>query len=180
MKVFAPIALLLASGTLLSSAFAPMPTSSATKFSRSGFTVPAAVRFDPFTNKWEATEEEDYEGAYGPVGSLIRAGPKAFFIHIVSGDKYEQAVLKYMANENCGRMEARGNMDAYFENPNDWAYQKNYERNNPDGYKYDFANANTSPKQLILSAIWAGIVVFFFNDLFQGVISGKYNSPLIK
>ena len=51
-----------------------------------------------------------------------------------------------MANEKVGRKEAQGNMDAYFENPNDWAYQKNVERNG--GYKRDYANANTDPKQL--------------------------------
>lgn len=128
-------------------------------------------KFDPSTEKWEPSSDADLEGAYSPFGSLIRAGPKPFFIRLINPSEYEQAVYKYMSNENVGRKEAQGNMDAYFENAQDWAYQKNVERNG--GYKKDYA-ADPGPKQLILTAIWSGIVVWFFNDLFNGINSGKY------
>lgn len=40
--------------------------------------------------------------------------------------------------------------------------------------KKDFANANTSPKQLILSGIWACIVFYYAYDLISGYASGHY------
>ena len=40
-------------------------------------------------------------------------------------------------------------MDAYLENPQDWAYQKMTEKNG--GMVKDYANANMDPKQIILS-----------------------------
>uniref|UniRef100_A0A7R9W357 Uncharacterized protein n=1 Tax=Pseudictyota dubia TaxID=2749911 RepID=A0A7R9W357_9STRA len=152
----------------LAASFAPAQTRDAIRITALGM----APKYDPFTQRWEATEDEDYEGAYGPVGSLIRAGPKPFLIRLFSPDQYEQAVLKYMSNENVGRMEAQGNMDAYFENPNDWAYQKTVERRG--GYKRDWATANTDPKQVTLSGIWAGIVVWFFYTLVNDSLAGKY------
>jgi hypothetical protein len=37
-----------------------------------------------------------------------------------SPDDYQQAVYKFQAKEQCDINTAQGNMDAYFENPNDW------------------------------------------------------------
>jgi len=70
-------------------------------------------------------------------------------------------------------MEAMGNMDAYLENPNDWAYQKMAEKEKGAAVK-DYANANMEPKQIILSTIWAGVVVVFGYDLITGVAEGRY------
>lgn len=78
-----------------------------------------APRFDKASQKWFPTKPEEESGAaYGPLGSLIRAGPKPFIQRILFPDQYEQAVLKYMAQDGCSRKEAQGNMDAYIENPN--------------------------------------------------------------
>eukprot|EP00559_Dactyliosolen_fragilissimus_P006966 CAMPEP_0184856850 /NCGR_PEP_ID=MMETSP0580-20130426/2028_1 /TAXON_ID=1118495 /ORGANISM="Dactyliosolen fragilissimus" /LENGTH=113 /DNA_ID=CAMNT_0027352111 /DNA_START=225 /DNA_END=563 /DNA_ORIENTATION=- len=112
-----------------------------------------APRFDPSTQKWYPTKpDEEASSGYGPLGSLIRAGPLPFFQRIINPDQYEQGVLKYIAQEGVSRIEAQGNMDAYIENPNDWTYQKLQEKQGKP--KRDYANANTSPKQLTLSAIW--------------------------
>lgn len=99
---------------------------------------------------------KDDEG-YAPIGSLIRQGPVPFLIRIVDPEKYERSVVAYMAKEGCSRKEAQGNMDAYFENPTSWALQK---MNEKDGVveKYDYANANTNSKQLVLTLTWAAIV----------------------
>mmetsp|Transcript_26299 Transcript_26299/g.53392 ORF Transcript_26299/g.53392 Transcript_26299/m.53392 type:complete len:98 (-) Transcript_26299:3570-3863(-) len=73
-----------------------------------------------------------------------------------------------MATQKVGRMEAQGNMDAYFENPNDWAFQKNAERNG--AYKYDYATANTSPKQLgecIPPVVTMPCVIYFVSLLLR-------------
>lgn len=82
-------------------------------------TIFMAPRFDKASQKWFPTKPEEESGAaYGPIGSLIRAGPKPFIQRILFPDQYEQAVLKYMAQDGCSRKEAQGNMDAYIENPN--------------------------------------------------------------
>lgn len=78
-----------------------------------------APRYDKTAEKWFPTKPEEEKGAaYGPIGSLIRAGPMPFIQHLLFADNYEQAVLKYMAQDGCSRKEAQGNMDAYIENPN--------------------------------------------------------------
>lgn len=139
-------------------------------------TVFMAPRFDKSTQKWFPTKPEEEPGAaYGPVGSLIRAGPKPFIQRILFPDQYEQAVLKYMAQDGCSRKEAQGNMDAYIENPNDWTYQKLQEKQGKP--KYDYANANTSPKQLVLSGTWATVVVWFFYTFISDCLAGKYARP---
>ncbi len=78
-----------------------------------------------------------------------------------------------MATEKCSRIEAMGNMDAYLENPQDWAYQKMCERQKGAAVK-DYANANMDSKQIVLSTIWAGVVVVFFYDVVTGVAEGRY------
>jgi len=130
-------------------------------------------RFDKASQKWfPTTDEEGPSAGYGIVGSLYRAGPVPFFQRIVNGDTYEQAVLKYMAQEKCDRKEAQGNMDAFLENPQDWAYQKMQEKSG--AAKKDYANANMDPKQIILSTVWACVVVVFAYDLVTGVADGRY------
>ncbi|KAJ8610595.1 hypothetical protein CTAYLR_007161 [Chrysophaeum taylorii] len=107
--------------------------------------------------------DPDDEG-YAPIGSLIRQGPVPFFIRLVDPDKYERSVQKYMLEEGCGRREAQGNMDAYFENPTSWTLQKLREKDGAP--KYDYATANTTPKQLILTAAWALIVLALGTKIF--------------
>jgi len=136
-----------------------------------------AVKFDKDTEKWFATdpETEGPAAGYNIIGSLYRAGPMPAIQRVVNADTYEQAVLKYMAKEGCGRVEAQGNMDAFLENPQDWAYQKMEEKKGKA--VKDYANANMDPKQIILSTIWAGVVVVFAYDAVTGVIDGRYARP---
>eukprot|EP00956_Cyclotella_meneghiniana_P005686 scaffold7302_cov72-Cyclotella_meneghiniana.AAC.21 len=108
--------------------------------------------------------------SYGPIGSLYRAGPKPFLQRITNPDIYDQAVLKYMAQDKCDRKEAQGNMDAYLDNPQDWAYQKTCEKNG--AYKKDYANANMEPKQVALTTIWGVGVVYFIGNLVYNSFTG--------
>lgn len=86
-------------------------------------------------------------------------------------DEPSQAVLKYMAQDGCDRKEAQGNMDAFLENAQDWAYQKNEEKRG--GSKRDYANANMEPKQVVLSTVWGvGVVGFLGNLAYSGVQGG--------
>ena len=76
-----------------------------------------------------------------------------------------------MAQDGCDRKEAQGNMDAFLENPQDWAYQKVCEKNG--SYKKDYANANMDKKQVALSTVWGvGVVYFLGNLAYNGVQGG--------
>mmetsp|Transcript_13494 Transcript_13494/g.28512 ORF Transcript_13494/g.28512 Transcript_13494/m.28512 type:complete len:198 (-) Transcript_13494:42-635(-) len=143
--------------------------------SASATALSMAPRFDSASQSWYPSdpEKEGPAAGYGIIGSLYRAGPVPVIQRVFNPDKYEQAVLKYMAQEGVNRVEAQGNMDAYLENPQDWAYQKMCEKNK-GAPKKDYANANMDPKQIILSTLWAGVVVVFFYDLVTGVAEGRY------
>eukprot|EP00581_Thalassiosira_minuscula_P018734 CAMPEP_0183714092 /NCGR_PEP_ID=MMETSP0737-20130205/8761_1 /TAXON_ID=385413 /ORGANISM="Thalassiosira miniscula, Strain CCMP1093" /LENGTH=199 /DNA_ID=CAMNT_0025942997 /DNA_START=115 /DNA_END=714 /DNA_ORIENTATION=+ len=141
--------------------------------SPSSSSLSMAPRFDTSTERWFADVPEEMNGSsYGPIGSLYRAGPKPFLQRIFNPDTYDQAVLKYMAQDGCDRKEAQGNMDAFLENPQDWAYQKMEEKKG--AAKKDYANANMAPQQVILTTVWACVVVVFFYDLVTGVAEGRY------
>lgn len=124
-------------------------------FCRSSSSTLAMVRFDPTLEKWVPTAPEDEVG-YGPMGTLLRAGPKPFLIRVFNPDNYEQGVFKFMYKENMSRLEAQGNFDAYLENPNDWAYQYFQEKNG--GYKKDYVNEGMDPQSLALKGIWSSLV----------------------
>jgi hypothetical protein len=128
-------------------------------------------RFDPMTRRWEPTTLEDSEG-YGIVGSLIRQGPLPFVQRLFNSDDYEQGVLKMMANsdERMSRNEAQGNFDAYLQNPNDWAVQKMEEKNGAP--KFDYANANMEPSELVLTGLWSLVLLSFVGRIVYVLING--------
>jgi len=151
-------------------AFTAQPRLTTTRIRFSSLSM---AKFDKSEQRWLPTKaEEEPSAGYGLVGSLVRAGPIPFFQRVVNPDKYEQAVLKYMAKEKCDRIQAQGNMDAFFENPSDWQYQKLQEKNGAP--KYDYGNRNTSTKDLILTGTWSVIVVVFFVTFTIDCLSGKY------
>ena len=120
------------------------------------FMVP---RYNKETKRWSPTSpEEEASAGYSPFGSLLRQGPVPFIQRLRDPDGYDQGVLKMLANENfASRDEAQGNMDAYLQNPNDYALQKLEEKRT--GVKYDYANANMSGGDLALTAAWTGVLL---------------------
>jgi hypothetical protein len=72
-------------------------------------------RFDPTVQKFVPMdlEQEGPAAGYPPIGTLLRQGPQPYFQRVFNTEDYEQAVLKFMAVEQCSRNEAQGNMDAY-------------------------------------------------------------------
>ena len=81
----------------------------------------------------------------------------------------------------CDRKEAQGNMDAFLENPQDWAYQKVSEQNG--SFVKDYANANMQPKQVILSTVWgAGVIYFIGSLIYNGIqdqaLVGSYHRTM--
>eukprot|EP00560_Eucampia_antarctica_P005272 CAMPEP_0197835324 /NCGR_PEP_ID=MMETSP1437-20131217/25382_1 /TAXON_ID=49252 ORGANISM="Eucampia antarctica, Strain CCMP1452" /NCGR_SAMPLE_ID=MMETSP1437 /ASSEMBLY_ACC=CAM_ASM_001096 /LENGTH=124 /DNA_ID=CAMNT_0043440663 /DNA_START=269 /DNA_END=643 /DNA_ORIENTATION=- len=115
------------------------------------------------------------EEGYDKVGSLLRYGPKPYLTRMFNEDTYDQAVLKYMANEKCGRMEAQGNMDCFFDNAQDWALAKMIEKKG--GYKRDYAKLDQ--KQAALSVVWGIGVTLVIVSIVNDIASGNYcaNSP---
>uniref|UniRef100_A0A7S1Z753 PSI-F n=1 Tax=Trieres chinensis TaxID=1514140 RepID=A0A7S1Z753_TRICV len=165
----AALAALLLTYLCPASAFVPLPASSAPLGSTalraaSKLTPP---KFDKTAQKWEATCVEE---GYGPLGSLLRFGPVPFLKRVSDSDAYEQAVLKYQAAERCDRMEAQGNMDAYFENPGDWTLQKMEEKKG--GYKRDYTKIDA--KKVALTLTWAVFVTSILVSIGNDVVSGSY------
>lgn len=112
--------------------------------------------FNKETQLWEPSVETE-EMPYGPFGSFLRGGPAPFVLRVIKPDDYDQAVFKYMATTSCSRSEAQGNMDAFFNNAADWAYQKGEEaRGRP---KVDYTELK--PKQAVLVITWALFVTPF-------------------
>ena len=121
-------------------------------------------RYDASTQRWTPeTEEESAAAGYPAIRSLLRHGPGAFITRVTNPDLYDQAVMKFMANDKVGRWEAQGNMDRCNENAQDWMYERM--EADSKGKKLDYVTLN--PKQVILSCVWAGIVFWFANDLLQ-------------
>ncbi|CAJ1951300.1 unnamed protein product [Cylindrotheca closterium] len=109
-------------------------------------------KFDPQTRKWSPTSpEEEASAGYDIWGSLLRQGPNPFIQRLFQADEYEQGVLKFMAGDKVDRNTAQAEMDAYLQNPNDWAY------NRVNGYNVDYLTLN--PKQIGLTLAWAAIIV---------------------
>lgn len=112
-------------------------------------------------------DEIDRDAGYGPIGSLIRQGPVPFVIRLVKPDTYEAAVQKYIAREGCDRITAQGNMDAYFQDPNGWTLSK------LKGSDVDYGTVNTSPDQLVLTAVWTVGISFLFYRIFAVQVLGQ-------
>jgi hypothetical protein len=108
--------ILLALLPALALSFCPQPTSHAT------LSLGMAPRYDKTTNKWTPTSaDEGPEAGYDLWGSLLRQGPNPFIQRVFNAADYEQAVLKFMAGDKVDRNVAQSEMDAYLQNPNDWA-----------------------------------------------------------
>ena len=125
--------------------------------------------FDKTTQLWspspDATEEP-----YGLGRTLLGNGPVPAITRLTQTDDYMQAVYKFQANEKCGIRYAQGNMDAYFENPNDWAYQRRVEERG--GYKKKYG-APIDKKQIALTVTWGVGVTTLIIQFVANVVSDK-------
>jgi hypothetical protein len=125
-------------------------------------------KFDKSTQRWQPAPTA--EPGYPIYETLLRNGPVPFFTRLTNPGDYEQAVLKFQANEKCPINEAQGNMDAYFENPNDWAYQRTVE--DRGGYKKNYG-APLDPKQVGLTVVWGTFITYFLGNFAYSLVS-KY------
>merc|ERR1740117_2365153 len=115
--------------------------------------------FDKATQLWSPAP--DAEEPYGIGRTLLGNGPLPAFTRLTGPDDYMQAVYKFQANEKSTIRYAQGNMDAYFENPNDWAYQRTSE--DRGGYKKKYGEP-LDKKSVLLTVVWGvGISAFIVN-----------------
>lgn len=129
-----------------------------------GSSLKMVPRYDASTQRWTPeTEEESAAAGYPAIRSLLRHGPGAFLKRVTNPDLYDQAVMKFMANDKVNRWDAQGNMDRCNENPQDWMYERM--ESEKRGRTMDYVTLD--PKQVILSCVWSGIVFWFMNDLVQ-------------
>ena len=123
-----------------------------------------APRYDKKTQKWSpSTPEESAENNYPAYRTLLRHGPKAFLVRVTQPENYDQAILKFMATDKVDRWPAQGNMDRFFENAQDWAYERGEMQKR--GVVYDYVTLDT--KQIFLSTAWACVVFWFFYNFFH-------------
>ena len=130
--------------------------------------------FDKASQRW-ISNDSDADGAYGPLDSLLRFGPKPFLKRLTDADNVEQAVLKYQAQEQCSRLEAECNMDAFNENVQDWIQQKTEEQRGisaPRDYTY------LDTQRIVLSVTWGilitSLLVWATNDVLSGGYCASY------
>lgn len=109
--------------------------------------------FNKSLSVWEPSSQTE-PSPYGPFGSFLRGGPSPYIIRVLNPIDYDQAVYKYMSSTKCSRLEAQGNMDAYFNNAADWAYQKSEESRGRPVVDY----TQLKPQQALLVGSWAVFV----------------------
>ena len=78
-------------------------------------------------------------------------------VRVLKPNEYDQAVYKFMAQTSCSRSEAQGNMDAFYNNAADWAYQKGEESRGRPMVDY----TELRPQQAVLVVSWALLVTPF-------------------
>ena len=126
--------------------------------------------FDKASQRW-ISNDSDADGAYGPLDSLLRFGPKPFLKRLTDADNVEQAVLKYQAQEQCSRLEAECNMDAFNENVQDWIQQKTEEQRGISGPR-DYTYLDT--QRIVLSVTWGVLITSLLVWATNDVLSGGY------
>jgi len=126
--------------------------------------------YDKATQRW-VSNDSDADGAYRPLDSLLRFGPKPFLKRLTDADNVEQAVLKYQAVEQCSRLEAECNMDAFNENFQDWIQQKTEEQRGISAPR-DFTYLDT--QKIVLSVSWGVLITLLLVWATNDVLSGGY------
>lgn len=113
-----------------------------------------------------------------PIDTLFRRGPVPFAVRIIRSERYEEAVLQYMAKDGVDRATAQR---IWFNDPNGWVVAKQRERDL--GEVLSDINAPTGvQKRPIFSALWATFCFWLFFVFFPtridelGGIHPVYNS----
>ena len=93
-----------------------------------------------------------------------------FIKRVSDPDQNLQAVLKYQATEQCSRLEAQANMDAFNENSNDWIQQKLEEKRGLPVRDYTYLDRS----KVVLTLTWSVLIVSLLGFATNEVVSGNY------
>jgi hypothetical protein len=108
-------------------------------------------------NKWIPQTKEDLpEAGYDIFGTFLRHGPMPALTRITQPEDYEQAILKFMVQDQCDYISAQGNMDAYLRNPADWSYTRMEDTKRGVAQQRDYVTIQTG--EIVLVLVWSGIV----------------------
>jgi hypothetical protein len=122
-------------------------------------------------NKWVPQTEEDMPSAgYDLFGTLIRHGPKPALTRLTSPEEYEQAILKFMATDQCDYITAQGNMDAYLRNPPDWQYTRMEDMKKGFEKQRDYVTIKVQDVILVLT--WSTIVLAIVARVIYSITNG--------
>ena len=129
--------------------------------------------FDKTTQRWiPASTEDSAAGAYDALGSLLRQGPKAYFTRITNPDQYDQACLKFMAQEGCSYQMAQGNLDRMNENMQDWIMERMEAEKK--GRKIDYVTLDQ--QQVALTVVWGtAITALLARGVYVAITGDSYN-----
>jgi len=128
----------------------------------------ALPTFDKNTQLWSPAEGA--EEPYSIGRTLLGNGPVPALNRLTSSGDYMQAVYKFQAVEKCTLRYSQGSMDAYLENPNDWAFQRSSEERG--GYKKKYGEP-IAKKQLLLTVVWGVGITSAIGNFAFSLISGN-------
>jgi hypothetical protein len=136
--------------------------------------APKRPTFDSKTQRWSpASPDESAAAGYDAMGSLLRQGPKAYFTRVTNADQYEQACLKFMAQEGCSYQMAQGNLDRMNENMQDWAFERLEAEKK--GRKIDYVSLDK--KQVVLTVVWGtAITALLSRGVYVALTGESYNA----
>ncbi|CAB9502445.1 expressed unknown protein [Seminavis robusta] len=128
--------------------------------------------YDKKIERWSpASEEESAANAYDAIGTLLRQGPKAYFTRVSDADLYDQACLKFMAQEKCSYQMAQGNLDRMNENMQDWMFERMEAEKK--GRKIDYVKLDM--KDVTLTVVWGGFITLVLGRVLFLYFTGGYD-----
>ena len=137
----------------------------------------ARPTFDKKTQRWSpASEEESAANAYDTLGTLLRQGPKAYFTRVSDPDLYDQACLKFMAQEGCSYQLAQGNLDRMNENAQDWMYERMEAEK--AGRIIDYVKLDK--KQVALTTVWSLIITAILGRAAYVYVTGESFNDILR
>ena len=116
------------------------------------------------------TKDDTPEAGYDLFGTFVRHGPKPAITRVFQPKDYEQAILKFMAQDQCDYLTAQGNMDAYLRNPADWTYQRMEDTKRGIEKKRDYVTIRIN--EIVLVLVWSAIVFAIVGRVIYSVTNG--------
>lgn len=130
--------------------------------------------FDAATEKFVPPPNVSARQFYGPISTVIKAGPVPAITRIFSAEEYEQAVWKYMVDaQETDVKRAQGNMDAFFASREVWVEQKLLEQQGKRAV-FDYGK-EPGLDRVVLAGSWAVLSTSILGRATWQLIHGNRN-----